>query len=318
MNELEKAAFITLVDCLGLKRGEKAVVITDPLTYDVGRALFDAAAGTGAEPLLILMPARKVSGEEPPAAVAGLMKSCNVLVLATKYSLSHTNARRAATGTGVRAASMPGITAEIMTRTMTADYRGIADRTRKLNERLENAEKLYVKNARGTDITLNVKGKEFNGDTGILTETGSFGNLPAGESCAGLVLEETDGTAVFDGSFADIGILGNPIEIDFEAGFAKKITGGSEAAKLESILDNVGPAARQIAEIGIGTNDKAEVTGVVLEDEKVMGTIHLALGNDVGFGGTNDVPIHVDGVILKPTVKTDTGVTILENGKLVI
>jgi leucyl aminopeptidase (aminopeptidase T) len=56
----------------------------------------------------------------------------------------------------------------------------------------------------------------------------------------------------------------------------------------------------------------------VLEDEKVMVTIHLALGNDVGFGGTNDVPIHVDGVILKPTVKTDTGVTILENGKLVI
>lgn len=318
MNELEKAALITLVDCLGLKRGGKAVVITDPLTYDVGRALFDAAVETGAEPLLAMMPARKVSGEEPPAAVASLMKSCNVLVLATKYSLSHTSARRTATRTGVRAASMPGITAEIMTRTMTADYRGIAARTKKLNEHLESVDKLYVTTALGTDITLNVKGKEFKGDTGILAEPGSFGNLPAGESCAGLVLEGTNGTAVFDGSFADIGVLENPIRVDFETGFAEKITGGAEAAKLESILDNVGPAARQIAEIGIGTNDKAEVTGVVLEDEKVMGTIHLALGNDVGFGGTNDVPIHVDGVILKPTVKTDTGVTLLEDGKLVI
>jgi leucyl aminopeptidase (aminopeptidase T) len=318
MNELEKAASVTLVDCLGLKRGEKAVVITDPLTYDVGRALFDAAFETGAEPLLAIMPTRNVSGEEPPEAVAGLMKAGDVLVLATKYSLSHTNARRAATGTGVRAASMPGITSEIMTRTMTADYLGIAARTERLNERLKNAGKLYVTTTLGTDITLNVKGKEFNGDTGLLTEPGSFGNLPAGESCAGLVLDGTDGTAVFDGSFADVGILRNPITVDFENGFAKKITGGTEAARLESIIDNVGPAARQIAEIGIGTNDKAEVKGVVLEDEKVMGTIHLALGNDVGFGGTNDVPIHVDGVILKPTVKTDTGVTLLENGKLVV
>jgi leucyl aminopeptidase (aminopeptidase T) len=205
-----------------------------------------------------------------------------------------------------------------MARTMTADYHEIAARTEKLNKLLENVEKLHVTTARGTDITLNVKAKEFKGDTGILTESGSFGNLPAGEACAGLVLEGTNGTAIFDGSFADIGILREPIRVDFEAGFAKEITGGAEASKLELILDNIGPAARQIAEIGIGTNDKAEVTGVVLEDEKVMGTIHLALGNDLGFGGFNDVPIHVDGVILNPTVKTDTGIAILKSGELII
>jgi hypothetical protein len=74
IDKLEKAALVTLVDCLGLKRGEKAVVITDPLTYDVALALFNAAAKTGADPLLALMPARKVSGEEPPEAVAELMK----------------------------------------------------------------------------------------------------------------------------------------------------------------------------------------------------------------------------------------------------
>jgi leucyl aminopeptidase (aminopeptidase T) len=315
---LKKAAHATLADCLGLEPDETAVIITDPPTLKVGVALFNAAAEAGAEPLLGMMPTREVSGEEPPDAVAGLMKSSDVLVLATKYSLSHTNARRAATERGVRAASMPGITAEIIARTMSADYKKIAERTEKLIAELKGARKLYVKTPEGTNVTLNVVNKKFGADTGILVKPGDFGNLPAGEACAGLTLEETEGVVVFDGSFADVGILGNPIEIDFEAGFAKKITGGAEAAKLESILDDAGPAARQIAEIGIGTNDKAEVTGVVLEDEKVMGTIHLALGNDVGFGGTNDVPIHVDGVILKPTVKTDTGVTILEDGELVI
>lgn len=326
MNDaLKKAARVTLVDCLVLKADDTAVIVTDPLTFEVGEALFNAAAEKGAEPLLAMIPTRKVSGEEPPEAVAELMKSCDVLVLATKYSLSHTNARRAATRGGVRAASMPGITAEIMARTLSADYREIAARTDELIRRLEGTEKLYVTAPGGTDITLNVRGKEFGGDTGILTEPGSFGNLPAGEACAGLALEGTTGTAVFDGSSADIGVfknaigvLKNPIKVEFENGIAIKIEGGAEAAKLESTLDGVGPAARQIAEIGIGTNDKARVTGVVLEDEKVMGTIHLALGNDLGFGGTNDVPLHLDGVILAPTVKTDTNITILDNGELLI
>ena len=319
MNDaLKKAAHVTLVDCLTLKADDTAVIVTDPPTFEVGEALFNAAAEKGAEPLLAMMPTRKVSGEEPPEAVAELMKSCDVLVLATKYSLSHTNARRAATRGGVRAASMPGITAEIMARTMSADYSEIAATTGELIQRLEGAEKLYVTTPGGTDITLNVRGKEFDGDTGILTEPGSFGNLPAGEACAGLALEGTTGTAVFDGSFADIGLLKNPIKVGFENGLAIKIEGGAEATKLESTLDRVGPAARQIAEIGIGTNDKARVTGVVLEDEKVMGTIHLALGNDLGFGGANDVPLHFDGVILAPTVKTDTNITILDNGELLI
>ncbi|UCE27066.1 MAG: aminopeptidase [Candidatus Coatesbacteria bacterium] len=315
---LKKAAHVTLVDCLGLKKGDAAVVVTDPPTSEVGEALFYAAGNAGAEPLLAMMPTRKISGEEPPEAVTELMKSCNVLVLATKRSLSHTDSRRAATRGGVRAASMPGITAEIMARTMSADYREIAARTDRLIRRLEGAEQLYVTTPAGTDITLNVCGKEFDGDTGILTEPGSFGNLPAGEACTGLTLEGTTGTAVFDGSFADIGVLKNAVEVKFENGFAVKIEGGAEAAMLESALDGTGPAARQIAEIGIGTNDKARVTGVVLEDEKAMGTIHLALGNDVGFGGSNDVPLHLDGVIRTPTVKTDTDVTILDNGELVI
>jgi leucyl aminopeptidase (aminopeptidase T) len=315
---LKKAARVTLIDCLGLKASDTAVVVTDPPTLEVGEALFDAAAVGGAEPLLAMMPTRKVSGEEPPGAIAELMKSCDVLVLATKYSLSHTNARRAATRGGVRAASMPGITAEIMARTMSADYREIAARTDELIRRLEGAEKLYMTTPGGTDITLNVLCKEFDGDTGILTEPGSFGNLPAGEACAGLALEGTTGTAVFDGSFADVGALKNAIKVEFEKGLAIKIEGGAEAAKLESTLDGAGPAARQIAEIGIGTNDKARVTGVVLEDEKAMGTIHLALGNDLGFGGTNDVSLHLDGVMLAPTVKTDTDITILDNGELLI
>ncbi|MDP6642328.1 MAG: hypothetical protein QGF74_03045 [Candidatus Nanoarchaeia archaeon] len=53
------------------------------------------------------------------------------------------------------------------------------------------------------------------------------------------------------------------------------------------------------------SHTKAKVTGKILEDEKVMGTCHIALGSSLGFGGKVKVPIHLDGVIKKPTIFVD-------------
>ena len=83
------------------------------------------------------------------------------------------------------------------------------------------------------------------------------------------------------------------------------------------MLDKVGKKARNIAEFGIGTNDSARLSGILLEDEKVMGTVHLALGNNVTMGGSVNVPMHVDGVIKKPTVYLD-GKLLMDKGKLLI
>jgi leucyl aminopeptidase (aminopeptidase T) len=55
---------------------------------------------------------------------------------------------------------------------------------------------------------------------------------------------------------------------------------------------------------------------MILEDEKVAGTVHVALGNNVGMGGTVDVPIHLDGVIRRPTLRVD-GQVVVDDGKLV-
>ena len=87
------------------------------------------------------------------------------------------------------------------------------------------------------------------------------------------------------------------------------------AKKLKQQLDAVGKDARNIAEFGIGTNDSAKLSGVLLEDEKVMGTIHIALGNNVSMGGSVNVPIHLDGVVKKPTVWMD-GKLLMKDGKL--
>ena len=78
-----------------------------------------------------------------------------------------------------------------------------------------------------------------------------------------------------------------------------------------------GPEATNVAELGIGTNEEAILTGNILEDEKIFGTAHVAFGASAGIGGTIQVPVHLDVVIKEPTVEID-GEAILGGGELLI
>ena len=77
------------------------------------------------------------------------------------------------------------------------------------------------------------------------------------------------------------------------------------------------PAARNVAELGIGTNDKARLTGVILEDEKALGTVHVAFGSNATFGGTVEAGVHLDVVMLAPTLYLDDEL-VMKNGKLLV
>jgi leucyl aminopeptidase (aminopeptidase T) len=72
-----------------------------------------------------------------------------------------------------------------------------------------------------------------------------------------------------------------------------------------------------VAELGIGTNEEALLTGNIHEDEKILGTAHVAFGASAAIGGTVQVPVHLDCVILEPTVELD-GRTILSGGELLL
>ena len=71
------------------------------------------------------------------------------------------------------------------------------------------------------------------------------------------------------------------------------------------------------AELGVGTNVRAVVSGYILEDEKVLGMVHIALGNNAGMGGTVNVRIHLDGLVRNATLYVD-GELVLDKGTLVI
>jgi leucyl aminopeptidase (aminopeptidase T) len=314
---LEKSAEKIIKECMGVKKGEKVLIIIDKNKEKIGKALLEQAKKI-TDAKLIEVPAGKINGEEPPSYAADKMKEFDVILIATTVSMSHTKARRDASEKGARIASMPGITEEMMERAINVDYDAMAERGHKIRDALRKGKKVHITTKLGTDISMSIEGREAKGGMGgMVHKKGDWDNLPAGEACTTPVEGTSNGVFVVDASFGGIGKLSKPIKIDVKDGFAVRIE-GEEAEKLKNILEGVNDKnAFNIAELGIGTNDKAKITGNVLEDEKVLGTAHIALGNSKSLGGKIDVPVHLDGVFTKPTIFID-GKKIMNDGKLIL
>ncbi|HHT64149.1 MAG: aminopeptidase [Bacillota bacterium] len=313
-SKLIAAAKTALLDCMGMEPAEKVLIVTDTELRELGEIFFNQARDFGGEAILTEMLPRKSNGEEPPAPVAAAMKEADVVLLVTKKSLSHTQARKEANKAGARIASLPGLTRDMMARALNADYEQIETLSKSVSRLLSQGKKARLTTPAGTDLILDLSGREGHPDTGFYREKGMFGNLPAGEAYIAPLENTAQGVLVVDGSMAGIGRIKHPITIHIRNGYAEEINGGEEAAILNSLLAPHGKAGRNIAELGIGTNPHAELTGEVLEDEKILGTVHVALGDNHTIGGIVEVSSHLDGVVLSPTLEID-GLLIIKDGK---
>jgi leucyl aminopeptidase (aminopeptidase T) len=317
MDALAKAARIAVRDCLAVKKGEAALVITDQPLRKIGQLLWEACRQAGAEAILTEIIPRKTSGQEPPAAIATFMKEVDILMIPTSKSLSHTEARRDACQAGVRCTTLPGITEDTMRRALNANYQRIAGLSLRVAKILTKGSVAYVTTPAGTDIRMSLVGRRGHPDTGLVHKPGDFSNLPAGEAYLAPVEGSAQGTIVIDGCIGETGVLKTPITLEVRDGFVTRIAGGAGAQILRRSIRGLGKLARNIAELGIGTNDRARVVGSSLEDEKVMGTVHIAMGDNASMGGTVSVASHLDAILLRPTLTIDHR-TIIKHGHLAI
>ncbi len=268
--------------------------------------------------MYVVMKPRTRHGEEPLEPIAVMWPKVDVFVAPTKYSLTHTQARKKATEAGARGATMPMISVDIFIGGMSIDYSVVKENCDKMLRALKGAKEIRVTSPLGTDIKFIVEGRNFIADTGILTERGAFGNLPAGEVFIAPIEGTANGVIVFDGAIAGIGTLKTPVKVTVKDGYAIKFEGGDEAKKLEKLLASVGKKeAFNIAEFGIGTNPGAKIVGNILMDEKVYKTIHIAFGDNSTIGGKVKAGIHIDGIITKPTVYVDRKI-IIKDGEWLI
>jgi leucyl aminopeptidase (aminopeptidase T) len=317
MNKMDRAIRLAMTQCLAIKPNETVLVITDQSNQECGQLFYRGARMLGNDAVLMVMPERDNNGQEPPDEVAAALRASRVAFLATTKSLSHTRSRKEASRAGCRIASMPGITREMITRALDIDYRAMEARGRRISDRLKGAYQVRITTSLGTDLTFSVRGRPAETDSGLIPRPGGFTNLPAGEVYLAPVEGTANGRLVVDGAIGNSGILKRPIEIAISAGYAVGMNGGRAAQTLWEMLSRHGRAAYNVAEFGIGINPRAVVTGNILEDEKALGTIHIAFGDNSGFGGRVSVPSHQDGIVSRPSVWVD-GRRLMAYGKLLL
>jgi leucyl aminopeptidase (aminopeptidase T) len=297
--------------CMGIKKDENVLIITDRrMNRNLSEALKAAAEEMQATATVKMMEPLEVHGQEPPEKIAELMKTPDILFLVTSKSLSHTKARIAATEAGVRIASMPDVPEfSFIEGGLTADYKQVKKYCMKMNEIIMRSRTLRITSKTGTLVELQVGQYKWDPDIGVFHKRGDFGNLPAGEVSTSPNDRSVSGVVVFDqmGKY-------KKVKLNIRGGIAERIEGAEE---LQEIIKQLGIKARTIAEIGIGCNPKAKIIGNVLEDEKVLGTVHIGLGNNTSYGGKNNVQFHDDGIIDKPTLIAD-GAIIIRDGKWMI
>jgi leucyl aminopeptidase (aminopeptidase T) len=316
VSELDSAVRAVVRDCLGVAEGEEVLVICNPATRGLGERLREEAAGCGADAVLALMDERASHAGEPPGPLAAAMAAADVVLAPTVQSLSHTAARKNASDSGARIATLPGVTEEMLARVMSADMGELLRRGGEIAARLSAGTEARIASTAGSDLLLGLGGRDAIPDAGELRDRGAFGNLPCGEGFIAPVEGTTEGRLVVDGSIAGVGIPDEPVELTVEGGHLVAATGEPGRALME-LLTAHGRDGTNVAELGIGSNEKAILTGNVLEDEKILGTAHVAFGASAAIGGTVQVPVHLDCVVMEPDVEID-GEPLVRAGELLV
>ncbi len=316
MNDLERAVSAIVRECLGVREGEQVLVVCNPATIGLGTRLRGAAGTAGADAVLMLMTERDSHAAEPPAPVAAAMGVADVVLAPTVQSLSHTAARKAASEAGARIATLPGATEEMLARVMSADMAGLRRKGTAIAELLSAGAEARITCANGSDLRLGLEGRDAISDDGDLTAPGAFGNLPCGEGFIAPIEGTAAGKLVVDGTIAAIGRVSGPVELTIEGGHLVGAS-GPQGERLLELHSAHGENGTNVAELGIGTNEKATLTGNLLEDEKILGSCHVAFGASAAIGGTVQVPVHLDCVVLRPAVSVD-GEPLVRAGQLLV
>ncbi len=240
--------------------------------------------------------------EEVISILKELAKDVPDVVVAFPYfSTTHTFYRKVLTDTfGARYASMPLFDPAMFKGPMDVEWDYVAKLSSDIAELLTEGEWVHVVSPSGTDIEFSISSRRAIGDTGLFHNPGEFGNLPAGEAFIAPEEKEAYGKLVIE--YAPDRKLERPLTFKFREGAVEFIEGFEDYRyDIEDVFKRM-PEARYIAEFGVGTNPKAKRADNILEAEKILGTIHIAIGDNHTFGGTNRVSFHTDYVVFQPTV----------------
>lgn len=303
-----------LNDYLKVTDQESVLLIYDDTTTDIADAFIKIVVTNKGK-----LTARKIgstgrNGVDPDPETCKMMIEYPVIIALTQFSLTHCAATKAAMMAGNRVATLPGISLDLFARGLQINPLELNEVGSKWIEKLRDKDEVRIQSKAGTDLTFSIGQYKIENDDGCIFKGGKVGNLPAGEVFMSPNVNTANGTIVIDGSIAGFNWQEDqsPAVITVKDGYAVKFEGARGEA-LEKILNVDGKKGYFLAEFGIGTNSCLNISGNLLEDEKVKGTIHLAFGNNCAFGGDNEVPVHIDCLVVKPDIIAN-GECLMKNG----
>ncbi len=313
--KLAKTAKMAVEVLAGVKPGENVCIATDSNKLSIAQALAEACYAVGAETVVCIMTPRQIHGEEIPPVLAGAMKAAQVVIAPTTYALTHTRGRLEASKAGARILIIREVTEDTFTNgAVTADYEDIYALTNRLVERFNTASEIRMVTALGSDVRMSIAGRSGLCLAGLVRPPAWFASLPSGEAAIAPVEGTAEGTIVADHAIDSMGLLKEPVKVTVEKGRVVSVSGGAQAKQLEKLIHS-DENASNIAEFAIGTNPLSRMLGNVAEDKILRGCVHIAVGDNHTIGGKVESGIHLDMVILKPTVWLD-GDKVVDDGVL--
>ena len=300
--------------------GENVLIVADGPMRSIAEVLAAAVVERGAEPVIAVIRQRGVDATEPPPAVAAAMKSSDVIFSSVSISITHTQAIKDALAAGARAIALTAFTEEMMASGgIDGDFVRIREDCETVGDRLSGAKIARITSPSGTELTFSVEDRRVNVMPGI-AGPGQLSPVPNAEVNVSPVEGTANGTLVVDASipYLGIGLLKQPIRFTVRDGMITDIEGGDpeQVEKLRSAWrEQADPNVYNIAEVGIGMNPMCQFKGLMLEDEGVLGSIHIGTGTSITLGGTVKARSHYDLIMRAPTLTLD-GEVLIQDGQI--
>ena len=303
-------------ESMHLQNGESVCVVTDTERLPLANVFRDVANEYNSDPILVVMAPRQQHGSEVSNIISAAMMKSDVVFQVVTHAMTHTDATRDAMQAGSRILVLRGITKDLMLYgAINANYKDIAITCQKVAEFMGQAKQAHISTDAGTDLVMSIDNRTPHILDGIVKGPGTFAAMPDGETAISPAEETTEGNLVIEHSMDGLGLLDEPIHLTVVKGRVASIEGGQSAQMLKQMIDRSDKDANNIAEFAIGTNPKARLIGNLAEDKKLEGSVHIAIGDNHVLGGNITSNIHLDGMVLNPTVELD-GKCIISNGKL--
>ena len=300
-----------------VKPDEKVLIVTDPSLQPIAELVATEAESMGAETVLVVMPERESDGQEPPEMVSAAMNKADVIFSPVKKSITHTKAFKDALAKGARGILMTAYTDQVLScpALLKTDFASHEEICHRLGDAFTQGNQVHLTSEKGTDLRFSIEGRKANVLTGI-PKAGQLAPVPTIEVNVVPVHGSAQGILVADASvpYLDIGVLEEPVTCTIEDGYIVRIEGGKQARMLEEQLIRLNNRnCFNIAELGVGLNPNANLTGFMLEDEGVLGTIHMGIGTSITLGGEISAPSHYDLLMWAPLLTIDG--TVIQNNK---